>query len=156
MVSGFATGSVLQAKYFPTGRPRRSGQTHVQYGTEAELWAHRWSYCRSIDRLSPIVSLCCIWSKSEGLCGQDEQCGSTGQDVQGDQRCQCMGRGSRSRCGSCRRYTGQQELARIPRDSRFTCRDVASMHLTNRCRPMAIRMVLYMLERVADRYMIIR
>ncbi len=29
MVDGFVTGSVLQAKYFLTGFPRRSGRRHV-------------------------------------------------------------------------------------------------------------------------------
>ena len=67
MVSGFVTGSVLQAKYFPTGLPQRSRRKHVQHGREAELSTHQWSYCRSIYRLSPILSVCCIQSNSEGV-----------------------------------------------------------------------------------------
>ncbi len=38
----------------------------------------------------------------------------------------------------------------------YACRDVAPMGLTDRCRPMATKILLYMLERAADHYGSIR
>ncbi len=49
----------------------------------------------------------------------------------------------------CRRC-GQQKIALIHGPSRPTCRDVAPMDLTDRCRPTAIRVVPHMLERPTD------
>ncbi len=57
----------------------------------------------SSDGPSP---MCETYTCRNRLCGQNEQCGSTGRDVQDGQPCQCMGRGLQSRCG-------QQEVALI-------------------------------------------
>ena len=70
MVSGFVTGSVLQAKYSPTGLPGRSGRTHVQHGTAAELSSQM---LQSVDGAiaaasrDHLLSVCCIRLNSEGL-----------------------------------------------------------------------------------------
>ncbi len=54
-VNGFATDSVLQAKYFQTGLSRRSEQTDAQPGTAEELLAQlREIICNRASMLHPV------------------------------------------------------------------------------------------------------